>query len=300
MTHVLEDLKPQVSTRPQVTRDARAMRWSVEIAATICVLIVSVSYGRYLDFHRTPFEDAAMIMRYADHVAHGYGAVWNIGDPPVDGATDFLFMMGAAVLIKAGASAEAAVRNLALGAHFATALLIYWVNRRIWKAPVVVALICSWYFAASTGLAYVAAYFGTPVFALAATVAWSLALKIIRDKQPSRALSMSFALASLVTGLIRPEGVILTALMAISVVLVLGWRSSIRVVSSFAAVFLTLGSAYFAWRWWYFGYPLPNPYYKKGAGHVHWESLEPSLMNLLGFARPFLPLFLLGFRSPAR
>ena len=140
--------------------------------------------------------------------------MWNIGEPPVDGATDFLFMIGAALLMKAGFAAEIAVRTLTLGAHFATALLIYWTNRRVWNAPVVVALIASWYFAASTGLAYAAAYFGTPVFALSAAIAWSLALKIIRDKHASVRLSVGFALASLITGLIRPEGVILTSLMA--------------------------------------------------------------------------------------
>src|SRR5262245_34616235 len=51
MTHVSEDLKPHGSTRQQVNARRESVRWSVEIAATICVLIVSASDGRYLNFH---------------------------------------------------------------------------------------------------------------------------------------------------------------------------------------------------------------------------------------------------------
>ena len=32
-----------------------------------------------------------MLLRYAEHLAAGHGIVWNLGDPPVDGATDFLY-----------------------------------------------------------------------------------------------------------------------------------------------------------------------------------------------------------------
>jgi hypothetical protein len=78
MTHVSEDLKPPVLSRETVTQDSKRVRWSFDIVATIAVLIIAASYGRYLNFHRVPFEDAAMIMRYAEHIARGYGAVWNI------------------------------------------------------------------------------------------------------------------------------------------------------------------------------------------------------------------------------
>jgi hypothetical protein len=275
-------------------------RFTIDLIAMAAMLAIALSYGRWLNFHRYPVEDAAMIMRYADHLAHGYGTVWNIGEAPVDGATDFLFMVCVAGLMKTGLSAESAIRGLDLGAHLLTVLLVYWANRRLWNAPVVVALLCGWYFAASNGLAYVAAYFGTPFFTLLATITWMIALKIIRDKRSTIATSVAFAASGLVTGLIRPEGVILASLMLVAIVVAVGWQAAARTVSSFAIVFLTVGGAYFLWRWSYFGYPLPNPYYKKGAGELHWASLRTSLMVLIGFGRPFLPLFLLGLRSPAR
>jgi hypothetical protein len=60
---------------------------------------------------------------------------------------------------------------------------------------------------------------------------------------------------------------------------------------------LILGGAYFVWHWGYFGHPLPNPYYKKGAGLLHWDSFKESLGYLLRFAGPFCLAFILGLRS---
>ena len=61
----------------------------------ISALLLAVTFyyaARYVDFTIPPFEDAAMLMRYAQNFAGGHGIVWNIGEHPVDGATDFLFM----------------------------------------------------------------------------------------------------------------------------------------------------------------------------------------------------------------
>jgi hypothetical protein len=66
---------------------------------------------------------------------------------------------------------------------------------------------------------------------------------------------------------------------------------------SFVAAMLVFGGVYFLWRWQYFGHPLPNPYYKKGGGIMHWDSFWESLGYLLRFAGPFALAFVLGLRS---
>jgi hypothetical protein len=58
-----------------------------------------------------------------------------------------------------------------------------------------------------------------------------------------------------------------------------------------------LGGIYFLWRWNYFGYPLPNPFYKKGGSGLHWDSYNNSLLNLLRLCLPLVIAFILGFRS---
>jgi hypothetical protein len=264
----------------------------------VLLIAVILAYGAaFVDFNVPPFEDAAMLMRYADHLAHGYGIVWNIGQQPVDGATDFLFMASVAALIKAGVAMGRAARALGYIAHVGTVLIVYWVNRKVWNAGFVISLVTALYLAVGTGLSYVAAFFGTPFFALYATVTWTLGLLLIQEEEPHFWLAALFALSAFLTGLVRPEGVALAVFMLAAIVILRGWRGSARIVLICGTTFLILGGTYFFWRWTYFGYPLPNPFYKKSGGLLHWDSFWESLGNLVRFGGPFMLAFLLGFRS---
>jgi hypothetical protein len=269
------------------------------------LLVASTLYyaARYVDFSIPPFEDAAMLMRYAQHLAEGHGIVWNIGEQPVDGATDFLFMAASAALIKLGLTVGQSVRGIGFASHLLTVLIVYWANRRIHNANTPFSFLSGLYLAVGTGLSYVSAYFGTPFFALAAAVTWTLGLILIRESRPERVegprfwLILAFALSGLVTGLIRPEGVILASLMLLAVIFMRGLKNSVLIILIFGAVFLVLGGAYFLWRWDYFGYPLPNPFYKKGGSGLYWDSYNNSLLNLLRLCLPIVIAFILGFRS---
>ncbi len=264
----------------------------------LILLACTIFYAwRFVNFTIPPFEDAAMLMRYAQNLAAGHGIVWNIGEHPVDGATDFLFMVASAALIKVGIPVGRAVRGLGFAAHLATVLLVYFVDRRIHKAPESLSFLSGLYIAVGTGLAYVAAYFGTPFFALAAASTWTFGLLLMKREVAPPWLSLAFALSGLAAGLIRPEGVILSSLMLVSVIYMRGWKKSISIAAIFIGVFLLLGGAYFLWHWNYFGYPLPNPFYRKSGGGLHWDSLENSLLNTLRLCLPFLIVFILGFRS---
>lgn len=263
------------------------------------LLIASTFYyaSRYVDFSIPPFEDAAMLMRYAQHLADGHGIVWNIGEHPVDGATDFLFMVVSAAFIKLGFTVGQSVRGIGFASHLLTVLLVYWTNRRVNNGAVLLSFLSGLYLVVGTGLSYVAAYFGTPFFALAAASTWTLGLILIQKENPGFGLILVFALSGLVTGLIRPEGVILASLMLLVVVMLRGFKNSKSIIVTFVVVFLLLGGAYFLWRWNYFGYPLPNPFYKKGDSNLHWDSFKNSLLNTLRLCLPLAIIFILGFRS---
>lgn len=272
----------------------------VDAVAVVVLIGVSLAYASALNFERPPFEDAAMIMRYAEHLATGHGIVWNIGQAPVDGATDFLFLVVVAALRWLGMNVESAVRWITALSHLATVVLVYLANRSLWRAPVPIAMFLAWYLAAGTGPAYVAASFGTPFYALFAVLTWIAALRIMQTENPSTRAYLVFSILGLTTGLIRPDGVILATLMALAIVCLKGWKEALRGAVIFGTVFGILGGAYFLWRWQYFGHPLPNPYYKKGAGTLHWESFYSSVLGMARFAWPLLPAFALGFRSPDR
>ena len=261
------------------------------------VAVVLFYAARYIDFSIAPFEDAAMLMRYAQHLADGHGIVWNIGEHPVDGATDFLFMVVSAAFIKLGLTVGQSVRGIGFASHLLTVLIIYWTNRRIHNANIPLSFLSGLYLAVGTGLSYVSAYFGTPFFALAAAATWALGLILIQQQNPRFGLMLAFALSGLVMGLIRPEGVILASLMLLAILILRGFKNSVSIIVIFGAVFLLLGGAYFLWRWNYFGYPLPNPFYKKGGSGLHWDSYYNSLLNLLRLCLPLVIAFILGFRS---
>ena len=295
------------------TEAIQSLRWSSQRLRLSKERISTIDYQRlardvlvstvlfyakvFVDFGAPPFEDAAILMRYAQHLAQGHGIVWNIGEAPVDGATDFLFMTSAAALIKLGLPIGRSVRVLSLGAHILTVLLVYWANRRIWGGGITVSLAAALYLAVGTGLWYVAAFFGTPFFAFFAVLTWSLALLLMRQDRPSAWLRSLFSVSAVVTGLVRPEGVLLGSLMLLAVVVVRGAGRSWGIVLSFVATMLVLGGSYFAWHWSYFGHPLPNPYYKKGGGLLHWDSFWESLGYLVRFAGPFVLAFVLGLGS---
>lgn len=281
------------------------------------LLLLSVFYYafNYIDFNIPPFEDAAMIMRYAQHLAGGHGIVWNIGEAPVDGATDFLFMVASAGLIKLGFTVGQSVRGIGFASHLLTVLIIYWANRRVHNGSIPLSFLSGLYLAVGTGLSYVSAYFGTPFFALAAASTWTLGLILIKEPNPERRsgrseaetqtvvegprwwLSLAFALSGLVTGLIRPEGVILASLILLAIILMRGFKNSISIIVIFGSVFLILGGAYFLWRWDYFGYPLPNPFYKKGEGGWNWFTFRTSQLNMLRLSLPVVFAFVLGLRT---
>lgn len=271
----------------------------LDMMLSLALIVVSLGYSFLLfDYNAAPFEDAAMLMRYASHLARGYGIVWNIGEAPVDGATDFLFMVSVAALAKLGIGVGRSVRLLTLVSHLLTILLIYWVNRRLWGAKRLPAAWSALYLAAGPGFAYVIAYFGTPFFALSIALTWTLGLLLALRRSAPLWLEVAFAFSALLSGLVRPEGVILATLILLAVLLLRGWKDSERLSFIFLMVFLLLGGAYFLLRWQYFGHPLPNPFYKKGGGVLHWNAMFSSLRNTLRFIAPFLPAFVLGFRSP--
>ncbi|MCB9519404.1 MAG: hypothetical protein H6700_06025 [Myxococcales bacterium] len=247
--------------------------------------------ARFFEWDATPTEDAAILMRYAQHLAEGHGIVWNIGEPPVDGATDFLFMLAITALMKLGAPLAGATRALVIGAHAVTVAIVYGRVRRSGFA-IPVASTAAGFLAVGPGLSYAEAYFGTPFFAMWVAAMWAVAVELRSGYRPT--LAVACALLALGAGLTRPDGVLLAGLVFVALAAVLPRREALGVFAAFAAVFGTLGIGYFAWRWSYFGFPLPNPYYKKGEFHLWVGSFVTAVQMVVRFLLPLLPLYALA------
>src|SRR5579875_672984 len=70
----------------------------VDTAVLSALILITCYTLRSVGWHAIPAEDAMMLIRYSQHLAHGHGIVWNIGEHPVEGATDFLFMATIALI----------------------------------------------------------------------------------------------------------------------------------------------------------------------------------------------------------
>jgi arabinofuranosyltransferase len=237
-----------------------------------------------------PFEDAAMLLRYSKHLARGQGITWNVGESPVDGATDFLYMVIVGAVHALGTPLEKAGFWVSGTCHFLLGPWLFWACRRE-GASLLSAAAAAAYVAIGPGLPILGGYFGTPMFALGVTVAWTFGLEFIR--RPVRSVALRFALACLFFSLVRPEGVLMTAFMVLACCLT-ERKAAKDLIAMFALVFGTLGVGYFVWRWQYFGYPLPNPFYKKGGGRLYPGSLGHAIENVSHMAGVFVLLELLG------
>lgn len=263
------------------------------------VVILAILFGMlFYEFVHAPYEDALILMRYSENLGHGYGIVWNIGEAPVDGATDFLFMVLLAGAVKLGFNIFTSVLVIGFISHLATIALLYVMVIDLWKAPRIVALLSTFLVAFGPGLGYVDAYFGTPFFGFWGLLTGYFAIKYATaGEKPVHAVL--FAVSGLIAGLTRPDGVLLAGLMMLALVFYLGVRRSFRIGAVFALIFLVFGGGYFLWRWNYFGYPLPNPYYKKGDGGLYFVHLALSILTVFKWTFPFNLAYFFGMRSRA-
>ena len=278
-----------------VLKSIRTLDWVFVCFLILLVMGIAIC-GGFLDSAAHPAEDAAMLMHYSQNLAEGHGIVWNIGEEPIDGATDFLSMALIAGLNKTGIHLETAARGLLLASHILTALIIYIAVRRLHGSSPWVALVSAAFLAVGNGIAYTQAYFATPVFTLFVCVTWVAAYSLVKNGS-SHLNSLLFAVSSLIMGLIRPEGVLIAILMLIGILYMLGLKESKKTILYFIGIFAILGGLYFGWRWQYFGYPLPNPFYVKGGGILEISSLFVSIKNVAIITLPFSLSILIGFWS---
>jgi arabinofuranosyltransferase len=255
------------------------------------------------NFHASyvPVEDAAMLLRYARNFSEGFGIRWNIHQPPVDGATDFLYAVSIGALAHAlHIGVIAASRMINFSAHVLSVMLVF-LGARMLGGNRWLAAACAAYLAIGPAVPMTMGCFGAPFFALLLLGCWLAGLYYALHR-PSWAVGFAMALLALLAGLTRPEGVIISMLFLAGTLYLAREsappRSWIPVVVSYFAVFAVLGGWYFVWHWRYFGYPLPNPYYIKGNGHLYPYSVKAAAFNLGNLLAPALPLLPLGWLLP--
>ncbi len=270
-----------------------ALDWAIALALA---LLTALYIRRAAVWHMLPLEDALMLMRYSQHLAQGFGIRWNIGDPPVEGATDFLFMVAIAALMKiAHIGAILSARLIIAASHVVSVAILYLGMRRWYAWPVWACISVALYLAVGIAIFQLSLGFGAPFYAMFALAAWMVVIACLTTGiTVNRGLLLGAFL--LLTALTRPEGCFLAVFVLAALCFARG-KAALRAVLPAAILFTFFGGIYFVWRWHYFGYLFPNPFYLKGGGHIYLHSISMSVLNIRSMLLPVIPFALVELFS---
>ena len=212
-------------------------------------------------------EDAFISLRYARNLADGHGFTWNVGAPPVEGFTNLLWVVLCAGAIKLGLNALLFAQAIGLASGIGLILLTYWAGRELLGWPEPVALVPALLLACAGPLAtWATSGMEMTLFALLAFASTFLIARAWQRREPRDAYGAAALL--FLTALLRPEGVMIPGvLFGLTLLLARFDRNSAPPgLPAAVAIFAALFATYFAWRYRYFGYPLPNTFYAKTGG----------------------------------
>lgn len=266
----------------------------VDVVFAVLVVVFSTATA-IAAMRQIPAEDAAMLLRYSDNVGHGFGVVYNPGGERVDGASDLLFMLAVGGLAALGITpitGAALVNSVALMVLLGC---VYTVWRRWGGVSGGWALVPPLLVPIGPAFVFIQLGFATVPFAAAAVFATALVEAWCRNPRPlSYRVLVAISLA--VLSLSRLEGFFLAALL---LAVVLWRRRSVEELVAPVLLLVGIGVAWFAWRWSYFGYPLPNPFYKKGGGSFYLDSLQPAVKGVVILAFPWIVVQVLSVWVPS-
>ena len=278
----------------------------------LAAMLLAAGYAVYAShtlFGRL-YDDAYITLRYARNFAAGQGLVYNPGEPPVEGYTNFSLTLLLAGAAKIGLPLVATARAVSSGAAVAVVAATYRLTSRVLPdAPGVVRAVPSLVLAACGWSAFFGAIgLETHLFALCVVLAASLVI----ERRLAWA-SVAFAAAYLT----RPEG---AGLWAVTLLWLVGSgltasRSQKGQLSwdtvRFTAPFALIAGAHELFRLAYYGEPVPNTFYDKvgtttaqlrrGVDYVLHilPILHPLALTVLVVAAAFVPSRLVA-RSAAR
>lgn len=273
------------------------------IAAVLTVLAWSLLEWPRFELP-TPFEDAAMLYRYAENLAQGGGISWNFGQDPslTDGATDLGFVLTLAPLVWLGVSSHSAAILLNLAAVFLTGLVLGLLNNRIWRGPFWLPLVLAAVIFSGPVNRYILSGFSPPVMGLLLLGVFASAVAGAGfDSRGIRWLAFASALAG-VAGWWRPEGFAF-GLVAIACGLTLRpgrsdlWRWPPRVWLAILTPYTILALAWLGLRIGYFGQLLPTSALMK-SGSLNWGNFTFSAQFYAALLLPLVSIMLARSLKP--
>lgn len=237
----------------------------IAIIAGVVSLLFFLVYLLVL-FYGHLHEDAYILFVYSENVAEGNGIRYSLHSGVAEGATDFLWMIALAFLKKLGIDTAVGAGLLnSIGLFVAMALMLKYMqqhqnNHKKNGSWIYIALL----FAVSPIVVASLSGFGTGFYV--GTLACLYYLTLSANPHNFHLIP----LVALLVGLIRPDGVIIGAVLTVIMLLAAKKEQKLTRFLIFSLISLILGGIYFYWRYTYFGLLLPLPLYVK--------STEPAML----------------------
>jgi len=256
------------------------------------ILYLSVSF--YVLSNGHVHEDAYILFIFSESLASGQGISYFPGSGPIEGATDFLWMviLAAAVFIGIDVAIAAAILNgigLAVISYYVLKLSSLNASDR----PYVPFGILSSVIILVSPIAMAAlAGFSTGFYCAFVCVIFHIIYA-----ESTRSLVL-VPVIGIIMGLLRPDGVIIGALASLVGLLIAYRRDLLKKYLIVSAVCAVVGASYFFWRLSYFGHLLPLPLYVKSASasslpglapHYDWLQYNGFLAGLVILSGFFMP-----------
>jgi arabinofuranosyltransferase len=268
-----------------------------ESGGVLCPLIFVVSLFVFIRY--TPIDDAFISYRYAQHLARGSGLVWNIGQEPTEGYTNFLFVILLAAGIRLGIDplTGSLVLNgfgiiaVAVSIYLLTKMPEFFIQSIPWRIAVTTATTCS-------SLLLVNAFSGLETgFWAGLLLAGGFCARQFHSSHSVRDIS-AFTIVLFFASLTRPETIVLFAAW---VAILFFFTHEYKKLTLAVGAYALAGTVYLAWKYSYFGYLLPNPFYVKAASSL---GASGGISYVASYVRDNWPLLIilptLGFLSRKR
>lgn len=218
-------------------------------------------------------EDAYILFQFSRNFASGNGITFDKVSGPIEGATDFLWMISIGLISKL--TGDFAISALILNS-LGLAILIYLIiNIREKFDLITLALILAILISGGTS----AALGGFSTLTYAALYAL-LTINSIKRKY------IYITIFAICLPLFRPDGAILTFGTLLSLLIFADKTEFKKIVASYSII-IFVGVTYFLWRWNYFGVLLPLPLLVKQKTDYIFEGLLLNF-NILKFYVPLL------------
>lgn len=258
----------------------------------IFICVIFILHAIYLNCIA---EDSFITFRFAKNLANGDGLVWNIGEPPVEGYTNFLWVIISALALKLNLNILLFSQILGMLASLVAIIYTYKFSKKLLGIKGYYSIIPCLFLAFSGPFATWAAS-GMETNFFAAFILMGVYYFISYWKFDSQKELLLGFVSLLFATLTRPEGfLIFIILLGISPLLIWLFKKPIKIFILVLTVYIIPFLVYFFWRLNYFGFLLPNTFYAKTGGTIYQyiRGLSYTGFFIAYFILPLVPLLIL-------